>query len=559
MRRWIATTAFFAAYASAGYTGAQSPAPATSAATAVLRQAAQTGTLAGLKWPRFPYYRDELTALYTRGNWQPIWTSNNRPNAAARSAIDVLRTAQTRGLHPEDYDAAKLEQEFQKLSSGSASERDIGWFDAALSIGLLRHISDVHIGRVNPKNLSVGINVQPKKLDLAREVAAAIVGGRIPAMVQSAEPRFSQYRGLKAAYARYLKLATDSSLPTITTTRSIRPGEAFDQTAQLRRRLTAFGDLPAAAASSPAGTTYDAATAGGVARFQNRHGLGADSVLGKATVAAINVPPATRARQLELALERIRWLPDFTGGPFVVANVPSFELYAFDSVGGTGLPTVEMNIVVGKANVGRRTPLFEDHMDYIIFRPYWVIPPGILANETMPAVRRNGAGYLERNNMELYSGDGNAPSSTVSTSGNLGRVGGSVGIRQRPGPKNALGLAKFIFPNDNNVYFHGTPAQELFSRSRRDFSHGCVRLEDPAGFAVWVLRDKGSWSRDKVEQAMNGDRNSWKVNLDRPLPVVIYYTTAVVRPEGDIQFFDDVYGHDARLEQALAKGYPYAP
>src|SRR4029078_3382792 len=162
---------------------------------------------------------------------------------------------------------------------------------------------------------------------------------------------------------------------------------------------------------------------------------------------------------------------------------------------------------------------------------------------------RNGSGYLARNNMELYSGDGNAPSSTVSTSGNLGRVGGSVGIRQRPGPKNALGRAKFIFQNDNNVSFHGTPAQELFSRSRRDFSHGCVRLEDPAGFAVWVLRDKGSWSRDKVEQAMNGDRNSWKANLHRTLPVVIYYTTAVVRPEGAIEFFDDVYGHDARLEQ----------
>jgi murein L,D-transpeptidase YcbB/YkuD len=525
----------------------------------VLREAAQTGTLAGLKWPRFPYYRDELTALYTRGGWKPVWVSNGRPTAAARSAIDVLRTAQERGLHPEDYDAAKLDEQFRKLSSGAAStERDIGWFDVALSIGLLRHISDVHIGRVNPRNLSVGINIEPKKLDLAREVAAAIVGDRIPALVRSAEPPFSQYKGLKAAYARYLKIAADSSLPTVSTTRSVRPGEAFDQTAQLRRRLAAFGDLPAAAGSA-AGTTYDPVTAGAVARFQDRHGLGADSILGKTTVAAINVSPAARARQLELALERIRWLPDFSGERFVVANVPSFQLYAFDSIGGTGLPTVQMNIVVGKANVGRRTPLFEDHMDYIIFRPYWVIPPGILANETLPAVRRN-PGYLARNNMELYSGDGNAASAAVATtSGNLARAGGGVGVRQRPGGRNALGLAKFIFPNDNNVYFHGTPAQELFSRSRRDFSHGCVRLEDPAGFATWVLRDPSSWSRAQVEQAMNGDRDSRKVNLTRPLPVVIYYTTAVVRPEGAIQFFDDVYGHDARLEQALAKGYPYAP
>jgi L,D-transpeptidase YcbB len=178
----------------------------------------------------------------------------------------------------------------------------------------------------------------------------------------------------------------------------------------------------------------------------------------------------------------------------------------------------------------------------------------------MPAVRRNGSGYLAKNNMELYAGDGNAASSAVpTTSANLARVGGGTGIRQLPGPRNALGLAKFIFPNDNNVYFHGTPAQALFSRSRRDFSHGCMRLEDPAAFAVWVLRDPASWSRAQVEEAMNGDRNSRKVNLTRPLPVVIYYTTAVVRPEGTVEFFDDVYGHDAKLEQTLAKGYPFAP
>ena len=558
MRRWM-VTALGLAWIWMIPASAISQAANSSGGSATLRGVAQTGTLAGLKWPRFPYYRDELQALYSSHNWQPVWTSNGKPTAAARAAVDVLRTADARGLHPEDYDAAKLEEHLRKLASGSATAADVDWFDAALSIGLLRHISDVHIGRVNPKNMSVGINIQPKKLDLGREVSSAIASGRIAELVRRAEPPFRQYTALKAAYVRYHALA-DSTLPTVTISRTLHPGDAFDQTAQLRRRLAAFGDLPAAAAKTAAGATYDRATAGAVAHFQYRHGLTADSALGKGTLAEINTSPASRARQLELALERIRWLPDLSGGPFVIANVPSFELYAFDSVGGTGTPTVQMNIVVGKANVGRRTPLFEDEMDYVIFRPYWVIPPGILANETMPAVRRNGAGYLERNNMELYSGDGNAASAKVPTSGNLGRVGGSVGIRQRPGPRNALGLAKFIFPNDNNVYFHGTPAQELFSRSRRDFSHGCVRLEDPAGFAVWVLRDPRTWSRAQVEAAMNDeDRSSRKITLPRPLPVVIYYTTAVVRPDGTVGFFDDVYQHDATLERALAKGYPYAP
>jgi murein L,D-transpeptidase YcbB/YkuD len=160
--------------------------------------------------------------------------------------------------------------------------------------------------------------------------------------------------------------------------------------------------------------------------------------------------------------------------------------------------------------------------------------------------------------MELYSGDGNNAPALPATSANISRIGRGVGVRQRPGPKNALGLAKFIFPNDHNVYFHGTPAQELFSRDQRTFSHGCVRLEDPASFATWILHDQRAWTRDQVDKAMAGDA-SRKVDLVRPLPVMIYYTTAMVAPDGKVEFFPDVYGHDATLEKTLAKGYPFAP
>jgi murein L,D-transpeptidase YcbB/YkuD len=299
--------------------------------------------------------------------------------------------------------------------------------------------------------------------------------------------------------------------------------------------------------------------AGGVARFQERHGLAADSVLGPATVAAINVTPAKRARQLELALERIRWLPVLDAGPFVIANVPAFALYAFDTLGATGTPAFTMNVVVGKADVGRRTPLFERDMRYVVFRPYWVIPPGILARETLPEVRRSST-YLARNDMELYRGSGDTGPAVPATPANIASVArGSLGIRQRPGPENSLGPAKFIFPNDHNVYMHGTPATELFARARRDFSHGCIRLENPARFAEWVLRNSGEWSAERVQQAMDEGPLSQRVDLARPLPVVIYYVTAVVRPDGTPAFYDDVYGHDVRLEQELAKGYPYRP
>jgi murein L,D-transpeptidase YcbB/YkuD len=559
MRRLILVGALCAASVPLGHTNAQSPASSESGSAQVFRAAAHTGILTGLRWPRFPYYRDELTSLYTASGWRPIWTANGVPITAARQAIEVLRSAQERGLHPEDYDAAMLDKEFRKLSSGPpSSDTEVGQFDVALSVGLMRHISDVHIGRVNPKSLGVGINVEPKKLDLAREVSAAIASGRVAELVRSAEPRFVQYRNLKAAYARYRTLAADTTLPAVTAPRTVKVGEAFGGVAALRRRLIAFGDLPASLRSAPAGTTYDAVTAGGVVRFQDRNRLPVDSVLGPSTVAAINVSPAKRVRQLELALERIRWLPALDNGPFIVANVPSFQLYAFDSVGGTGAPAVLMNVVVGKADVGRETPLFERNMSYIIFRPYWVITPNIIRNETLPAVRRD-RGYLARNDMEIYSGDGDTGPGLPATSENLARVAsGDLGIRQRPGPRNSLGLAKFIFPNDHNVYFHGTPATELFSRSRRDFSHGCIRLEDPAALATWILRDPRNWSRQQVEQAMNG-ANSRRVNLTRQIPVVIYYTTAVVWPDGRLGFFDDVYKHDAKLESVLAKGYPFGP
>jgi L,D-transpeptidase YcbB len=542
--------------APAAVEGVRHRAAAEDSVTAILRDAARSGTLSGLRWPRFPYYRDELTGLYSGVGWQPVWTKGGRPTPAARSAVDVLSNAQERGLHPDDYDAALLRRRLQALERApTSSARDVGWFDVALSVGVLRHVSDVHIGRVNPKNLSVRINVERKKLDLAKELRDAIDHAGVAELITRAEPKFVQYRNLKTAYARYRELARDSTIATVHASGTLHRGDAFAGAPALRRRLAALGDLSPEATGA---NTYDDALAAAVSRFQARHGLPPDSVLGRATLAAVNAPFTKRVRQLELALERIRWLPALEEGPFVVVNVPGFELYAFDTLNADGAPSLTMNVVVGKAAVGRRTPLFERDMKYIVFRPYWVIPPGILREEILPAIRRD-PGYLARHDMEIYSGSGDTGPALPTTAANLGRVSrGELGIRRRPGPRNDLGLAKFIFPNDHNVYMHGTPAQALFSRARRDFSHGCIRLEDPARFAVWTLRDPNEWSPDRVRSAMDGAQ-SRRVDLARPLPVLVLYTTAVVHPDGVLAFYDDVYGHDARLKAALAKGYPFAP
>jgi murein L,D-transpeptidase YcbB/YkuD len=538
------------------------PANATDDSVAtLLHEAAQQGTLAGLKWPRFANARPAVDSLYTRSAWRAVWTSSGHPTAGARAAIHLLLDADARGLHPDDYDAPALAQRASELAAARMpAARDIAWFDVALSVGILRHVADVRLGRVDPRTLSIGINVEPKRVDLVRLLRDATGHRDVGRLVREAEPRFVQYRLLKTAYAHYRELATRSEPPAVAITATVRPGEPLADAPALRRRLVAVGDLKSGDAArvmrSADSTRYDTVTAAAVRRFQDRHGLAPDAVLGAGTLAAINVPFARRARQLELALERIRWLPEIEHQPFILVNVPGFRLHAFDSLNTKGTASLMMNVVVGRDRVGRRTPLFECDMRYIVFRPYWVVPRSILRKEVLPSARKDLA-YLPQHQYEIYSGSGDEGPAVPTTAANLERVArGELGVRQQPGPKNSLGLAKFIFPNEHNVYLHGTPATELFSRARRDFSHGCIRLENPPRLAVWVLRDAQKWSAAEVQKAMDGPRPR-RVNLVRPLPVVIYYSTAVVRADGTIAFYDDVYRHDAELERALAKGYPY--
>jgi len=336
----------------------------------------------------------------------------------------------------------------------------------------------------------------------------------------------------------------------------VQPGQSWAGSTALAARLRAVGDL---AAGAPAPVlkdgvpVYGGALVDAVKRFQERHALEADGVIGPGTIAALNVTMAWRVRQIELALERERWLPDMRRGRYLFVNVPLFRLWAFDP--DSPDEPLRMNVVVGKS-AGHATPIFMDEMEYVIFRPYWNPPPSIVRSEIVPKARRDPA-YLERENLEIVAGGSPAAASLPPTPANLDSVlKGKLTIRQKPGPKNALGLAKFIFPNAENVYMHGTPAQQLFSRARRDFSHGCIRLEDPARLAEWVLRDDPQWTRARIVSAMNGAAPT-QVNLKERLRVILFYDTAYVDSQGVVHFADDYYGHDAKLEAALAHGFPY--
>jgi len=282
-----------------------------------------------------------------------------------------------------------------------------------------------------------------------------------------------------------------------------------------------------------------------VMAFQARHGLNADGVIGRNTYAQLNVPPAARIRQIELTLERLRWTPLMLGQRMIVVNVPEFVLRAYDTRNGGA--QISMNVVVGKA-LDTRTPLFAEDMRFIEFSPYWNIPPSVARAETIPALRRD-PGYFTRQGLEFVSPDGKVI--PVSSKASLDAVmEGRLRIRQRPGPDNALGDIKFVFPNNDNIYLHHTPAVQLFQRDRRDFSHGCIRVEAPVALARFVLQDQPEWTEERIVAAMKSGKSS-TLRLKRTVPVLIAYATAMVRGDGKVYFFNDIYGNDALLDQAL--------
>jgi murein L,D-transpeptidase YcbB/YkuD len=314
-----------------------------------------------------------------------------------------------------------------------------------------------------------------------------------------------------------------------------------------------LGDLPTDTAVPDDSNLYQGALVDAVKRFQSRHGLKPDGKLDEQTLANLNTPLTQRVAQLRLTLERWRWVPYRFTEPPIVVNIPEFRLRAFD---GKGNAALAMNVIVGKA-FRHKTPVFEKKMRYVVFRPYWNVPPSIQRSEIVPAVQKD-RDYIAKKGFEVVTQDGKVVTSGTINDDVLAQLrSGKFAVRQKPGTTNALGLVKFIFPNEHNVYLHSTPSQQLFSQTRRDFSHGCIRVEKPAQLAAWVLRGTGDWSLEKAQAAMKSGNDNVQINLATPVPVLILYGTAVVDPEGKVHFFADIYGYDDELQKVLVKGYPY--
>ena len=519
-----------------------------------LRQIAEAGRLDDLRWPDFTDYRQHVKNLYEPVGYVPAWIRDGQASPQARSVIGILQRADEKGLHSDDYDGPRWEARLARLSAAPEAER--ARFEAALTVCAMRYISDLHIGRVNPQHFKFGLDVEQKKYDLPAFVRERVVNASDPrAALDGAEPPFSGYKRAKAALLRYFDLARqDNGEQLPVPAKTVAPGSAYPAVPRLLRLLRLLGDLPAGATGPSADTNlYEGIVVDAVKHYQLRHGLQADGRLGAQTVKSLNTPLGVRIRQLQLTLERWRWLPQGFAEPAIVVNIPEFRLRAVEPGTGTVL---EMNVIVGKA-YGHKTPIFADTMEYVVLRPYWNVPPSIQRSEIVPAIRKD-RDYITKKNFEVTTQRGEVVTSGAIDDRVLEQLRtGSLAVRQKPGPTNSLGLVKLIFPNSNNVYLHSTPAPELFSRSRRDFSHGCIRVEKPAELTAWALRNNAGWDPQRVGQAMKNGKDNQQVNLAKPIPVLILYGTAIVDEEGTVHFFDDIYGLDASLEKVLVKGYPY--
>lgn len=522
--------------------------PASPALSARLREITASGRLASMERGSFSDYKKYVVTVYEGAGYAPLWLRGSMPTPQAAGAIDALEHSAEKGLNPADYDAAKWPQRLTGLTSATDAQK--AEFDAALTVAVMRYISDLHIGRVNPKHFKFGIDVAAKKYDLPQFVTLNVIDAAdVKAVFAGVEPPYDGYRRTEAALDRYLELAArgdGAKVPEVT--KGVGVGDAYSGVNELVARLRLLGDMPAGGEI----VGYDAAVAEGVTHFQERHGLTPDGKLGPATVRELNTPLASRVRQLDDALERWRWMPPEFPQPPVVVNIPEFRLRVFDAGQKIALA---MNVVVGKA-APTQTPVFTDTLRFIVLRPYWNVPPGILRRTVIPGIQKS-SGYIASQRFEVTSSSGRVvgvPADVVA-----GLRSGKYAIRQKPGPKNSLGLIKFMFPNSHLVYLHSTPATELFSQSRRDFSSGCIRVEKPAELAAFLLRnqDDGKWTADRVQEAMDSGKDNQQVNLATPVPVLILYVTAVAEEDGTVHFFDDIYKHDQKLDAVLAKGPPY--
>ena len=515
------------------------------------------GVVAELRAGGEPVYASVvLPSFYERRLYRPAWSDAGGPTRLADDLVAALRRADLEGLRSEDYHLAGIEAVLAAVRAddkhGPALAPD-RWaeLDLLLTDAFLVYGAHLLGGRVNPETLNPQWVANGRTADIAVVLEAALASGDIPGAIETLVPSQYGYRRLREALAKDREVAAAGGWPALPDGVSLQLGDSGGPVAALRERLRLEGDLGGGEwegeepAEQQNADRFDAAVERAVKMFQQRHGLAADGVVNAATRAELNVPVDRRVEQLELNLERWRWLPKDLGRRHIIVNIAAYELEVVeaDSV------VLAMRVVVGRPY--NRTPVLSDTMRYIVLNPYWHVPRDIATDELLPKARRS-VSYLAQNKLRIFPASGSDAREVDPTTVDWSAVSAArfpFHVRQDPGPRNALGRIKFMFLNKYHVYLHDTPAGSLFAEAQRDFSHGCIRIQRPIDLAVYLLQDP-LWDRDAILLALD-DAVDRSVPLPEPIPIHLLYWTAWAGGDGTIQFRRDIHGRDAPLLKAL--------
>jgi murein L,D-transpeptidase YcbB/YkuD len=465
--------------------------------------------------------------LYRAFGDNPLWLSadglhSDRAFALANAVLQVEQD----GMRLDAYPVGSLAQAMTGVTQNKNPTADqLADADLILTATFAALGEDYLTGQVDPKSVAQNWHIDPEDEKVDSALARAMRISALDKAIATMRPQDPDYASLRKALDQFQQIVVKGGWKGVPEGEPVKPGEKMSavRIAALRARLAAEGF--SSAGDSTGGAVYDQVLAGAVANFQAHHGIVVDSMLGKETVDALNQSAPYRAAQIAANLERLRWLPRNFGSRYIYVNVPAFRLDAYDK----GEKALSMKVIVGEDFEDKATPVFSDVMETVVFRPYWNVTPDIAAKEIFPKIQSN-PGYLASNDYELY------------------QEGGETRVRQRPGDRNALGLVKFLFPNDFNIYLHDTPNHELFEKDVRAFSHGCIRVEKPSELAQWVL----AWDASRVDAAMHGSNNN-SVKVPQKIPVYIVYGTAYIR-DNQLYFGNDLYDRDDKLVAQVMRG-----
>ena len=479
-----------------------------------------------------------LPSLYETRGFQPAW-SDQQNRADLLQAIDGVSLD---GLDPREYHRAELDA---LLHSADTSPQAVANLDVLLTDALVRLGYHLIVGRVDPVSLDSNWNLTGdfEGFDAVKVIDDALSSRGLAEVIDHYKPSHPLYLGLKQALADYRDLAMRGGWDSVPKIGKPEVGDSNPGIPALRRRLAVTGELPPGASLDS--SAFDGELQAAVKRFQVLHGLNADGVIGPRTLAAMNVPIEVRIDQMRVNLERGRWILRNLGDDFVAVNIAAFRMYVVKD----GEPTWTSRVVVGKLQ--HNSPVFKDDMEYVVFNPTWTVPSSITRSEFLPHLRKDPE-YLASQHMVLLDTSGHVVDpSSVDLSPDAGFP---YVIRQEPGPWNALGQVKFMFPNAHNVYLHDTPSRALFEKDVRAFSHGCIRVENPLDLAEVLLADQDGWDRAAIDATVAAG-TTVTVYLDERIPVLILYWTAWVNPDGELKFYDDVYDRDGAILEAMGTGY----